>query len=162
MLDAHFIERIMLAVTEVNGCEVCTYAHTKIALEQGMDNQEIQGLLTGTTDGIPDDELKAIYFAQHYADTRGNPSIDSWNELLKTYGTERSLGILAAIRMIMAGNIYGTALSAFKSRLKGKPIKKTSISYEVKMIVSLIIFLPTSIVHGIISTLSKRPVIEYQ
>ena len=40
-LSEHFIERIMLAVTEVNGCAVWSYAHTKMALEAGMTNEEI-------------------------------------------------------------------------------------------------------------------------
>ncbi|UTB33936.1 MAG: carboxymuconolactone decarboxylase family protein [Methanobacterium sp. ERen5] len=41
-LSQKFIERIMLAVTEVNGCEICSYAHTKRALESGMSNEEIK------------------------------------------------------------------------------------------------------------------------
>jgi len=92
-ISPEFIERIMLAVTEVNGCEVCTYGHTKMALEQGMSNEEIQKLLAGVTDGIPDDEVKAVFFAQHYADTRGHPSAASWQQIVDTYGTTKALGI---------------------------------------------------------------------
>ena len=33
IVDAQFIERLMLAVTEVNGCAVCSYAHAKMALQ---------------------------------------------------------------------------------------------------------------------------------
>jgi len=33
-LNPDFTEKVMLAITEVNGCEVCSYAHTKMALEQ--------------------------------------------------------------------------------------------------------------------------------
>ncbi len=40
-LSEHFMERIMLAVTEVNGCPLCSFAHTKMALESGMSNEEI-------------------------------------------------------------------------------------------------------------------------
>jgi len=76
VMSSEFIERIMLAVTEVNGCEVCSYAHTKIALEQGMSEEEIGKLLSGDTEDIPAEEAPAIFFAQHYADTRGNPSRD--------------------------------------------------------------------------------------
>ena len=36
-LSPDFIERIMLAVTEVNGCAICSYAHTKMALEAGHE-----------------------------------------------------------------------------------------------------------------------------
>lgn len=35
-LDPQFVERLMLAVTEVNGCAVCSYAHTRMALREGI------------------------------------------------------------------------------------------------------------------------------
>lgn len=57
LLSPQFIERIMLAVTEVNGCEVCSYAHTKMALEAGMSNEEIKNMLAGTSEDAPVDEM---------------------------------------------------------------------------------------------------------
>ena len=75
-LSPKFIERIMLAVTEVNECAICSYAHTKKALASGMSNEEIQKMLTGIMDDVPADEVAAVMFAQHYADTRGQPH---WN-----------------------------------------------------------------------------------
>ncbi|KYG90603.1 alkylhydroperoxidase [[Bacillus] sp. KCTC 13219] len=161
-LSSHFIERIMLAVTEVNGCEICSYAHTKYALEQGMSNTEIKMLLSGDTDGISEQEMTAIIFAQHYADTRGNPTREAWNHLVKVYGTEKALGILGAVRAIMAGNIYGIAISAFRSRMKGRKIEKTNLLYEIKMLMSIIIFLPVAVIHGYISNLFKAPVINFK
>src|SRR5690625_4182941 len=150
-LSSHFIERIMLAVTEVNGCEVCSYAHTKIALEQGMADEEVKMLLSGNTDEIPEQEMKAILFAQHYADARGNPSMESWNHMVKTYGKEKALGILGAIRTMMAANIYGIAISAFGSRMKGKKIKNSNLWYEIRMIMSIIILMPVALIHSFIS-----------
>lgn len=158
-LNAHFIERIMLAVTEVNGCAVCSYAHTKIALEHGMSNEEIRMILAGNTESISEEEAAAIFFAQHYADTRGNPSKDSWRRIVEVYGGTKALGILGAIRMIMMGNVYGIALSAFHSRLRGKPIKTSSIFYEIGMILSMIIVLPVAFLHSLISDIFRIPVI---
>ena len=154
-----FIERIMLAVTEVNGCEICSYGHTKLALEQGMSNKEIQMILSGNIEGIPSEEASAIFFAQHYADKRGNPTSDAWKRILEVYGKTKALGILGAIRMIMIGNIYGIALSAFRSRLRGKPIKKSNLFYEISMILSIIILLPVAFIHGLISDIFKIPII---
>lgn len=77
-MDQQFMERIMLTVTEVNGCEICSYAHTKMALEAGMKDEEIENMLAGVSDNIPAEQLSAIMFAQHYADTRGFPSLKSW------------------------------------------------------------------------------------
>lgn len=51
----------MLEVTEVNGCEVCSYAHTKIALEKGLSNKEIQMLLSGNVERVSADEAVAIF-----------------------------------------------------------------------------------------------------
>lgn len=161
-LTPDFIERIMLAVTEVNGCEVCSYAHTKIALEHGMSNEEIQSLLSGNTGRIPDAEAIAILFAQHYADTRGNPTCDSWQRVVKAYGISKALGILGAVRTIMIGNVSGIALSAFLSRLRGKPIKKSNFLYEISMILDCIIFLPIAFIHGLISDIFKMPVISFK
>lgn len=147
-INEEFQERIMLAVTQVNGCELCSFAHTKMALENGMSNDEIQNILSGDMSDISKEEAVAVFFAQHYADMRGNPSAESWQRLVEEYGQEKALGILGAIRMIMIGNVAGIALSAFKSRLKGKPIKKSSLSYEILMLLSGLVFIPTAIIHG--------------
>lgn len=160
-MSMHFIERIMLAVTEVNGCEVCAYGHTKIALEQGMSDEEIQMLLSGTIKNIPQDEAKAVIFAQHYADTKGNPTKESWDRIVEAYGIEKALGILGAIRMIMIGNSYGIAFSALRSRMRGKPIQKTGFLYEIRMILSLFISLPVAIIHSFILDILKVPVIDF-
>ena len=160
-LNPDFIERIMLAVTEVNGCEVCSYAHTKIALEQGMSSEEIQMILSGNAESITGEKAVAILFAQHYADTRGNPSQDSWQRVIEVYGETKAMGILGAIRMIMIGNVYGIALSAFRRRLKGKPIKKSSLIYEIGMILSIIVFLPVAFIYSLISGILRIQVIKF-
>lgn len=73
LVDLHFIERLQLAVTEVNGCAVCSYAHTTMALRQGMSNEEISSFLSGSDSHIKPEEAKAIMFAQHFADTGAIP-----------------------------------------------------------------------------------------
>lgn len=61
LLSAEFVKRIMLAVTEVNGCEVCSYAHTKSALEMGMSQTEIQEILSGEKMIILKKKVKRFY-----------------------------------------------------------------------------------------------------
>ena len=153
------MERIMLAVTQANGCEICSYVHTKMALETGMQKEEIQKILSGDMGEIPKEEVVAVFFAQHYADKRGNPSKDSWKRVVKEYGKEKALGILGATRMIMIGNIIGIPFSAFRSRLKGKPIKKSNLIYEIGMMLSIIVFLPVAFKHSIISNVFKTAII---
>ena len=109
-ISIQFFERIMLAVTEVNGCEVCSYAHTKMALEQGMDEQEIKKLLSGTTEGVPEDELKAMMFASITPIRKENLRKNHGNVFWMRMVEEKALGILGSTRMIMIGNSYGIAL----------------------------------------------------
>jgi AhpD family alkylhydroperoxidase len=160
-LSQHFIERIMLAVTEVNGCEVCSYAHTKMALESGMSNEEIQNMLAGIVTDIPSEELPAVMFAQHYADSRGNPSEDSWKRLVEVYGLAKSQGILGAVRVIMIGNAYGIPWSSFYNRLKGKADNRSSILYEIMVMIIGTLLMPVELIHGIVSGLFRIPIIRF-
>jgi AhpD family alkylhydroperoxidase len=161
LIGDDFIERIMLAVTEVNGCAMCSYAHTKMALEKGMSNDEIEQLLAGDLKKIPEQELPAIMFAQHYAETRGKPSKKTWDRMLETYGRNKALGILAATRMIMVGNAYGIVLGSFKNRLKGNKEANSSLGYELGMLLSIIPFSILTIFHRIVAFILRKPIISF-
>ncbi|HHT03295.1 MAG TPA: carboxymuconolactone decarboxylase family protein [Bacteroidales bacterium] len=132
-----FIERLQLAVTEVNGCAACSYAHTHMALKQGMSSEEV----------------KAIVFAQHFADTRGFPKAEAYQVIVDEYGEEQASIILAASQMMIAGNIYGIPLSALQSRLKKRPYKGSTILYEIGMLIMGVIILPITLIHGLLRQL---------
>jgi AhpD family alkylhydroperoxidase len=162
LLDSKFIERIMLAVTEVNSCPLCSYAHTKIALEAGISHDEIKNMLDGIVDNIPDEEVEGVLFAQHYADKRGNPSKESWHKVVEVYEKTKAEGILAATRMIMMGNAYGIPLGSFKNRFRGKPDERSSFLYEIGMLLTSVIFFPISLIHALFSALLKKPLITFK
>ncbi|WP_409228486.1 carboxymuconolactone decarboxylase family protein [Gudongella sp. SC589] len=156
-MSSEFMERIMLAVTEVNGCPLCSYAHTKMALEAGMSNEEIHNMLSGVMEDVPEDELQAVMFAQHYADSRGKPSKESWDRVVHSYGKIKSQGILGAIRAIMMGNALGIPWGSFLNRFKGKPDERSSLGYELAVIVVGSLMVPIAMVHALIgSILNKR------
>lgn len=159
-LSQKFIERIMLAVTEVNGCAICSYAHTKRALESGMNNEEIQKMLSGIMDDVPADEIAAVMFAQHYADTRGNPTLESWQRIVEIYGISKAKGILGSTCMIMIGNTYGIPWSSFFNRLRGRPDPRSSIFYELSMMFGTILT-PIAFLHALISNLFRNPIINF-
>lgn len=77
-INKQFIERIMLAVTEVNGCRYCSYFHTKVSLKSGLKKEEIMRALDGDFKDAPQEELAALYFAQHYAESAGKPNPDAF------------------------------------------------------------------------------------
>ena len=161
-LSPEFIERIMMAVTEVNGCAVCSYAHTKMALEIGMSNEEVNDMLAGVMDNIPADEVEGVMFAQHYADSRGKPSKEAWKRIVEIYGISKSKGILGAIRMIMIGNTYGIPCSSFFNRFRGKPDKRSNLLYDISMIITCIVFAPIVLIHALISDLFRMPIISFE
>ena len=143
-ISEEFIERIMLAVTEVNGCSVCSYAHTKMALESGFSEEEIDSFLSGSDAYVVPEEAKAILFAQNFADAHGQLDEASYQALVDEYGSAESEVILAAARVMTMGNILGLPLSGFWSRIKGKPYENSSVSYELLMILAPIVLFPVS------------------
>ncbi len=156
LISYPFQERLMLAVTEVNGCALCSYAHTKMALEAGLSSQEINNLLTGSNqEDTPEDELNAILFASYYAECRSKVDKTIWNKIVNEYGIEKALGILASIRIITVGNVYGIVLGSFISRFKKDKSKRdlrTNLFYEL---IQLISFIPFTIIAMILSLFLK-------
>jgi len=160
-LSFDFMERIMLAVTQVNVCAICSYAHTKMALEAGVSREEIQNMLAGFIDDTPLDEVTAVIFAQHYADTRGRPSKDSWECIMEDYGPSKAKGILGAIRIIMLANTYGIPWSSFFNRFRGMPDQRSNFMYEISMLITSLLFLPVVLIHVLLAALLRIPVIQF-
>ena len=157
LVDKHFVERLQLAVTEVNGCAACSWQHTQMALDQGMSNEEISSFLSGGDSFIKPEEAKAIMFAQHFADSKGFPKKFTYDSIVEEYGEKEARIILSAAQMMIAGNMYGIPFSAFVSRLHGKPYKGSSLFYELVMLVVGIFCLPIAITHGFLRGLIGLP-----
>ena len=132
----------MLVVTEVNGCQLCSYWHTMEALKSGMPEEEIKNMLSGNIENVPKEEGVALFFAQHYAESAANPDAKAWQRVMDTYGEKKAETILAFIKVIMMGNVYGIAAGALLNRLKGKPVKKSTCLHELGIIFGVVIFVP--------------------
>jgi AhpD family alkylhydroperoxidase len=155
------MERLMLAVTQVNGCALCAWGHTKAALESGMSGEEVRALLGGDLERVPPDEMAAVLFAQHYADTRCRPSPQAWQRIVDLYGAPLAAGILGAVRMIMIGNVYGIAGGAFLGRLRGRPDPHSGLVYELAMIAGAVVVLPVAFFHAGLAALAGKPLIAF-
>jgi len=138
-----FSERIMLAVTQVNGCRYCAYGHARMALAAGVPDQEIQQLMQGEFDSLPREEIKAILFAQHYAESCGRPEKHAWDVLVETYGRDSAMGILAYIRMIMLGNLLGNTFDAFLHRIRFNPVPGSRLYDEVGILLGSLVLIPS-------------------
>jgi len=118
-LDPAFRERLMLTVTQVNGCRYCAQQHAKMALAGGLSEEEIALLLDGVVEHCPPDELVAILYAQHWADTAGQPDSEARHKLVETYGPDTAAAIEAALGMIKIGNYAGNTFDYVLYRLSG-------------------------------------------
>ncbi len=155
--DRRSSERVMLAVTEVNGCEICSYAHTRRALDAGVSDAEIRALLGGAADGVPEPQLAGIAFAQHYADTRGHPDPIAWTDLVDRYGSEQALCVLRATRLIMWGNALGIPLSSLRSRLRGCPYPDGRLANDLGTLLGSVLVTPVALVHAMLQTIRGVP-----
>ena len=149
-IDREFAQRLMLAVTEVNGCEACSYAHTLMALRKGFSRDEIEGFLSASAAYLLPEEAQGILFAQHYADSGGRPEREAYQALVREYGTEKSKDIVATVQLMQAANMIGLPFSALVSRLRGRPYPNSSLPYELGMHFSSLVVLPVSFLHGLL------------
>jgi AhpD family alkylhydroperoxidase len=106
-IDTAFRERLMLAVTAVHGCRYCSYVHAKQALVYGMSSQEIEALRQGALKNSPAQELSALLYAQHWAETNAKPDSEARARVLDEYGQDTVEAIELALRTIRVGNLLG-------------------------------------------------------
>ena len=103
-----FRERLMMTVTQVNGCRYCSYFHAKEAAKAGIPAEELRTLLEGQVPAdSPADELPAIVYAQHWAESNAQPAAQALAQLEQVYGIERAEAIHLVLRVIRVGNLLG-------------------------------------------------------
>ncbi len=149
-VDEAFANRIMLAVTNVNGCRYCDYFHTRQALELGINEVELQQMYAGEFGDIPEEQTVAIVFAQHYAEQQGKPDPIAWQRLQSFYGPDTARDIIAFIHMITMGNLLGNAGDALLLRLRGAPMSGSRLSDELGVLGLTLMILPGAMIGGIV------------
>jgi hypothetical protein len=121
---------------------MCSYFHTQEALKMGMDELQIKSILGGQLESAPEDEMVALVFAQHYADTIGCYDDAAWQRVITAYGKDKARAIRAYIRAIMVGNAQGNIAGALKSRFKGQPEMGSTIFKEISVLSADIVMIP--------------------
>ena len=117
LISPAFRERLMLSVTAVNNCRLCSYVHSKQALLSGLSKEETEMLLKGVIDNCPDKEIPALFYAQHWADTDANPDPKATHKLVENYGKDTVEVIELVLRVIRMGNLVGNTWDYFLYRL---------------------------------------------
>ena len=156
-VSSQFLERLQLAVTEVNACPACSYAHTYMALKEGLSAEEINSFLVGDGKWVKPEEAKGLMFAQHFAEQGGCPGKEALDALEAEYGQEKADIMISAVQLMLAGNIIGLPYSALQSRIKGKPYQNSSILYEITMQLAAFLLIPPAFIHGLLRRLFGLP-----
>ena len=126
LVNAQFRQRLMLAVTAVNDCRYCSYAHTRLALKAGLSSEEISTLLAGASGSpvmplqAPVEEVPAILYAQHWAETNGIPDPEAKLRLAELYGAQKQQVIELSLLVIHIANKLGNWWDAWMYRLRGQ------------------------------------------
>lgn len=145
LISDEFQNLLNLAVTEVNGCTLCSYKHSKDALELGMSEDDIKMYLSGDIKNASKDETVGLMFAQHYAEEGGNYSKEAWNRVVETYGEKKAKGVLGAIKMGMFGNAFGISLGSIWSRIKLNPPTNSNFKDEISIVCKGFLSMPKAI-----------------
>lgn len=114
-----FRERLMLVVTEVNACRYCSYFHARQALVEGLSRGELETLAAGDFDASPPEERPALLYAQHWAESDGQPEQAARYQLDVLYGAPTAKAIDLALRVIRIGNLTGNTFDYLLFRVSG-------------------------------------------
>lgn len=144
-MNFKFKERIMLAVTEVNGCQMCSYVHTKLALSAGLSMDDIQELLSGELVGVPKEESLGVLFAKDYAFNKEKINAEFYQKLVDTYDVRKARAILGVVEMITMTNAMGLGLGYLKRTFTFKHVKGSNILNEVLIPLSTMVLFPLSL-----------------
>lgn len=118
LLSSTFRERLMVTVTQVNQCRYCRSFHSQEALKAGLDRDELAMLLEGQIPAdTPPDEIPALLYAMHWAETDAQPDPQAVQQLTKRYGEDIAQAIHVVLRMIRMGNLMGNTVDYILYRL---------------------------------------------
>ena len=128
-------EEIMLAVTSVNDCRYCSWVHTGLALENGVDMDSLGMLLGRDLISVDERDAVAILFGKHFADTVRQPSKVARDKLQQHFNAGERREIMAYIHAIYFANLTGNSADAVLARLRGQ---KTEGNIIVQLIAAIL------------------------
>ena len=99
-----------------------------------ISREELNQFLAGDIPrDAPIDELPALFYAQHWAESNAKPDAEALQKMILTYGQQKTDAIHIVLRMIRVGNLLGNSydyllytLSFGKLGLRPHEISKAS------------------------------------
>jgi AhpD family alkylhydroperoxidase len=138
-LNRLFAEKIMIAVSGVNGCRYCCFAHARIALANGMSGDQVAQLIDGDLGELGPEEALAVAFAMHFAETGGDYEPASFSRVQAALGSQTAEDVLVLTRVMVLANLVGNTFDAFVSRVRGTPAAGSSVADEIGVLLLLVV-----------------------
>jgi hypothetical protein len=89
------------------------------ALKRGITKEEVDGLLAGEIGNLSADEIPAVLYAQHWADTKGQVQQEAREEALAQYGEKKLQHIEALIRLSQFTSLCNNTVTVYQN-IKGR------------------------------------------
>lgn len=131
-LDPVFREEIMVAISTLNACKYCNYAHHDFALQAGVPEEALAQLEGIAPENFDADKFLAITYARELANNNFSRIDPNLLEKLKQVYTKSERGdIHTTARIIMLFSMICNTSDAFVERVKGNPVEGSKLVDEL-------------------------------
>ena len=121
-LDPALRESVMIAVSEVNACRWCSYAHQTWGREVGLDEADVARLADGEVALSDSRQAAAVAYAQERAEAAFAPVPEHLIVRLRTVFDEQDADRVEVVaRLMHQANMAGNSVDALLARWQGHP-----------------------------------------
>lgn len=131
-LDPRLREEVMLAVAEANACGLCTLAHRRWALAEGVSDEELAAIESRDADRFDRRTWAAIAWAQARtrADLEPVPT-ELEAEVARHYDDKERADLELVTRAMGMANRSANTFDALRERLRGRPVPGSRVADEL-------------------------------
>lgn len=158
-IDPGFREELMLAVSELNHCRYCTWAHHEWAQMVGVSDEELAHVEQMDPSGFDRRKWLAISYVRALVTAKfGRVDKELVREMNAKYSPMEIKEIEIVARIMDIGNRAANTWDAFLSRLRGGPVADSHILDELVMSGAFLATAPIVVMY--LAQTSKRPMKE--
>ena len=133
-LDPRLREEVMLAVAEANACRLCTAAHRRWALAEGVSDEELAALEGHDAERFDRRTWAAIAWAQARTQSDLAPvPAELEAELARHYNEGERADLETVTRAMGVANRSANTFEALLERLRGRPVPGSRIGDELAL-----------------------------
>lgn len=158
-IDPGFREQLMLAVSELNHCRYCTWAHHEWAQMVGVSDEELAHVEQMNPTGFDRRKWLAISYVRALVSANfGRVDHALVREMNAKYTPMEIKEIEIVARIMDIGNRGANTWDALLSRMRGGPVAETHILDELVMSGAFLATAPVVLIF--LAQTSKRPLME--